>query len=200
MNAARTALLLIGFQNDYFAEDGLLRQVPEDPEAIPRVLKNTLNLLEKIHSLPATIVSTPILFTPNYDELVAPAGILKTIQVLGAFRRGTRGAETIAEFARYAPAISEIPGKRGLNAFHETRLQEFLISQGIETVVLAGVVTSLCIESTGRSAYEQGFKVIILSDCTGGRTSFEQKFYCEQIFPLYAEVMDSLSLLANLKV
>ncbi|XQF93817.1 isochorismatase family protein [Pseudoalteromonas espejiana] len=38
------------------------------------------------------------------------------------------------------------------------------------------------------SAVELGFNVTVLSDCTSSRTPFEQSFYCEEVFPLYATV------------
>jgi nicotinamidase-related amidase len=62
------------------------------------------------------------------------------------------------------------------------------------------VKTSLCIDSTGRSAYEKGYKVSILSDCTAGSDYFEHRFYCEKIFPLYAEVIDHEQFLGRLDV
>ena len=64
--------------------------------------------------------------------------------------------------------------------------------------VLAGAVTSICIDSTGRSAHERGYGVTVLSDCTCGRTNFEQDFYIEQILPLYAQISTSEELLAEL--
>lgn len=94
----------------------------------------------------------------------------------------------------------EVPGKRGLNAFSNTDLGDLLDRHGISRVVLAGVVTSICTDSTGRSAHDQGIQVTVLSDCTSGRTATEQDFYGEQIFPLYAEVTDHTSLLRSLGV
>jgi len=41
-----------------------------------------------------------------------------------------------------------------------------LRSDGIQTVVLAGFLTNCCVESTTRSAYERGFDVVTLKDCT----------------------------------
>ena len=64
---------------------------------------------------------------------------------------------------------------------------------------MAGVVCSICIDSTGRSAFERGYKVTMLSNCISGRTVFEQKFYCENIFPLYANVIDSQSFTKELQ-
>jgi len=61
----------------------------------------------------------------------------------------------------------------------------------VSEIVLAGTVTSICIDSTARSAVDLGFDVTILSDCTSSRTPFEQTFYCEEVFPLYARVISS---------
>ena len=91
-----------------------------------------------------------------------------------------------------------MPGKRGLNAFSNTDLDNLFQQHGITNVAIAGVVTSICVDSTGRSAFERGYKVSILSDCTSGRTTFEQDFYCENVFPLYAEVLNHKQLIERL--
>ena len=65
----------------------------------------------------------------------------------------------------------------------------------IDHVVIAGAVTSVCIDSTGRYAQELGYKVSILSDCTAAKSVFEQSFYCDSIFPVYANVITSQELL-----
>jgi len=165
-----------------------------------QVLANTVDLVERLRSTSLLIVDTPVIFTPDYSELVEPTGILKAIKELGAFKAGTRGSETLLEIRQFGDRIVEVPGKRGLNAFSNTDLDDLLKRRGISTVVLAGCKTSLCIDSTGRSAYEKGYKVSILSDCTAGSDEFEHKFYCEKIFPLYAEVIDHKQLLGRLDV
>lgn len=198
MKPSTTALILIGYQKDYFAKDGVLHKVIE--ASVEDVLANTLDLLDRLAPTPALIISTPINFTPEYAELVDPIGILKIIREVGAFRQGTSGAEAIDPFVRYGDRILEVPGKRGLNAFHSTHLKELLESRGITDVVLAGVVTSICIDSTARSAFEYGFQVSVLSDCTAGRSSYEQEFYCSEVLPLYAKVMTHGELLEKLQV
>ncbi len=185
----KSALLLIGFQNDYFHKDGILTGAIEDAEGRERMLENTLNLVDAVKEREDfVVISTPIQFTEDYSELNQPTGILKLIKDTGAFLKNTTGSETIDEFSRFSGDIEEIKGKRGLNAFSNTNLESYLRENDVDQVVLAGVVTSVCIDSTGRSAHEKGFDVTIVSDCTAGRTEFEQQFYCEQIFPLYASV------------
>src|SRR5712692_5301432 len=200
MDPKHTALVLIGYQNDYFAADGILHQVIEESSRVTGTLTNTVDLVARLRSTPLLIVATPVIFTPDYSELVESVGILKTIKELGAFKAGTKGAETIPELRRLGERILEVPGKRGLNAFSNTDLDNLFHQRGITNVVLAGVVTSICVDSTGRSAYERGYKVSVLSDCTSGRTTFEQDFYCENVFPLYAEVIDHGQLLSRLGV
>ncbi|MDX8399920.1 MAG: cysteine hydrolase family protein [Gallionellaceae bacterium] len=196
MEASKTALILIGYQNDYFSDDGILHKVIES--SAKNVLSNTLKLLENLSPTPVTIISTPIFFTPEYSELVDPIGILKVIRDVGAFKKNSHGAATIDELAKFGDRIITVEGKRGLNAFHDTELESVLRGQGIKNVVLAGVVTSICIDSTARSAFESGFSVSVLSDCTAGRTEYEQQFYCKEILPLYTKVTDGDSLTKDL--
>jgi len=196
MNPENTALILIGYQNDYFEDDGILHGVIEsDAKA---VLANTLEILQALAASKLTIISTPILFTDDYQELDQPVGILKAIKDVGAFKRSSHGGETIAELAPFGERIIEVPGKRGLNAFARTDLEDVLRQHAIEHVVLAGVVTSICIDSTGRAAHERGFAVHVLGDTTCGRTEMEQDFYCENIFPLYAHVLNHHALIEAL--
>jgi len=194
MNKNKTALILIGFQNDYFAEDGILKSVVEESSKITGVLDNTISLLNNLED-DVLVISTPIVFSENYSELKDPVGILKTITEVGAFKANTKGSQTIKEFDAFKHKIKEIPGKQGLNAFVNTTLEELLHENDISHVILAGTVCSICIDSTGRSAVEKGFSVTMLSDCISGRTVFEQKFYNENIFPLYAAVQSSKELI-----
>lgn len=200
MDPQHTVVVLIGYQNDYFASDGVLSPVIEETSRVTGVLDNTVNLLERLQATPTLVVATPLRFTDDYSELVDPVGILKTVKDMQAFKAGTKGAETIPEILRFGDRILEVPGKRGLNAFSNTDLDSVLKEHGITDVAIAGVVTSICVDSTGRSAHERGYKVCILSDCTSSRTPVEQDFYCENIFPLYAEVLDHDELLKRLGI
>lgn len=195
---AKKALVLIGFQNDYFAEDGILHGVIEESSRVTGVLGNTLKLLREYGEQFNVVVHTPIHFTPDYGELVEPVGILKTIAEVGAFKAGTPGAKVIPQLAEFDYFVQTVPGKRGLNAFSHTNLDGLLRAAGVDEVVLAGTVTSICIDSSARAAVDSGFKVTVLSDCTSSRTPFEQEFYCNEVFPLYAKVCTAAELTAGI--
>ena len=191
MHESRSALLLIGFQNDYFSTDGILHKVVEDNVEANGVMKNTLRTLDALQNSDIPFINLPILFSPDYSELPAPAGLLATIKEVGAFRRGSPGGATVPDFDQYKGRIEQVLGKTGFNAFHGTGLHDRLQALGVNHVVLCGVVTSVCLDSTGRAASELGYRVTVLADCSAGRSATEHEFYCEDILPLYAEVLRS---------
>jgi nicotinamidase-related amidase len=125
-------------------------------------------------------------------------GILHTIKESGAFKAGSTGADTIPQLIEFGDRIDYVQGKVGFNAFSNTRLDDVLRGRGIRDVLVCGMVTSLCIDSTGRAAYERGYSVTILADCTSARTRAEHQFFCENIFPLYGSVAEGSRLAAEL--
>lgn len=196
MDRRSTAVVLVGFQCDYFAPHGAVADVVA--ETAPDVLHRTLELLRAVAGTPVLLVSTPIVFTSEYEELVDPVGVLHLVQQRRAFQSGAPGSRSIPELAPFRRQIVELPGKRGLNAFTDTGLDDLLRAHGVVDVVLAGAVTSICIDSTARAAHERGYRVHVLSDCVASRSRFEHRFFCDEIFPIYAGVLAVPELLARL--
>lgn len=193
----RSAILLIGFQNDYFSPDGVMHSVIEENARENDLLANTKSVLDAFLNSETPIINLPIHFSPDYEELGQPTGLLAAIRDAGAFRRDTKGGQTIPELLEYGERIQHLSGKTSFNAFLGTDLDEHLRAAGVDHVVVTGVVTSICIDSTARAAAERGFAVTIVSDASAGRNETEHLFYCESIFPLYAEVVSTKELLGH---
>ena len=120
----KKAIILIGYQNDYFADDGILKSVVEESSRATNIIENTVNLIKKCKD--TLVIATPIIFKENYSELSDPVGILKTIKEVEAFKKGNKGSETIEELKAFGDKIIEIPGKQGLNSFVNTDLEKNL--------------------------------------------------------------------------
>ena len=198
MQEAKTALLLIGFQNDYFSKDGLLNDAFEDPKVVEGVIHKTTNLLRALVDTEVLIVETPVNFTSDYQELDEPVGILKAIKEAGALIKDSYGSATIESVKQASSNIITLAGKRGLNCFSNTKIDSLLKQHNIEHLMIAGAITSLCIDTAGREALDLGYKVSILSDCILSRTQFEQKYYLEEILPLYSTVVSSDEIIESL--
>lgn len=198
MNPDTTAMILVGFQNDYFAQDGVLRGVVEDSASVDSVLANTVAFITAMADSGVTMIATPIVLTADYRAMANPVGILNTMKEAGAFKEGSVGAKTIPEILAFGDRIQYVTGKVGFNAFANTALADVLQDKGITDVLVAGQVTSLCIDSTGRAAYERGYDVTILADCTSSRTTTEHDFFCDVVFPLYGRAKTTTDVLSEL--
>lgn len=63
-------------------------------------------------------------------------------------------------------AATAVITKSQYDAFHDTNLEEILRRDGVTQVVICGVVTHLCCETTARSAFCRGFSVVFPPDAT----------------------------------
>ena len=193
----KTALLLIGMQNDHFSPLSPVRDMIDAPHRIDVVKDQILNLISHLAQTSLTMINLPILFHKGHPEICQEIGILAAIKNLGLFVDGSAGGCVIPELAQWRDRIITMHGRTGFNAFVDTCLHTHLAKHHIKRVVFAGSTTAVCIDSTARSAYELGYDVSVLKDCTISRTPDEQDMYCQSIFPLYASVMNAEQLIAS---
>merc|ERR1712048_82781 len=92
-----------------------------------------------------------------------------------------------------------VVGKKGLDAFPGTDLESQLRAHGIETVVLAGFLTNCCVESTMRTAFENGFNVVTLTDCTAATSKEGQKAAIEGTYGMFSTPMSAADFVAKFK-
>jgi biuret amidohydrolase len=77
--------------------------------------------------------------------------------------RGEPGHDIIPEL--YPVAGEPIIDKPGKGAFCQTDLELMLHNRGIETLLVCGVTTEVCVNTTVREANDRGLRCIVLSDC-----------------------------------
>src|SRR5438128_5056548 len=77
--------------------------------------------------------------------------------------RGEPGHDIIPEL--YPLRDEVIIDKPGKGAFYNTDLEPLLRSRRIETLLVCGVTTEVCVNTTVREANDRGFRCIVLSDC-----------------------------------
>ena len=61
--------------------------------------------------------------------------------------------------------------KWNYDAFEDTDLHLFLRSKGIETLLMSGFASNICVETTARHGYIKGYYIVVVSDCTDAFTS-----------------------------
>jgi ureidoacrylate peracid hydrolase len=193
-----TAVVLIEYQNDFTTEGGALHEAVSDVMDETDMLAHTREVVKAARNAGATIMHAPIAFTEGYGELTdRPYGILKGVVDGQAFVKGSWGAQIIDELT---PAAGDIvvEGKRGLDTFASTNLDFILRSKGISTVALGGFLTNCCVESPMRSAYENGYRVITLSDCVAATSVEEHENALKYDYPMFSLPMTAAEFVSEL--
>lgn len=186
MDPRKTALVLIEFQNDFTTPGGTLHEAVKPVMDRTNMLQNTVETVARARQQGAKIVFVPISFAEGYGELRAePYGILKGVVDSGSFKKGQWGSE-IVDVLKPQRGDLIVEGKRGLCGFESTNLEFILRSHGITDIALAGFLTNCCVESTMRVAYEKGYNVVTLTDCTAALSQEEQEHACAKNFPMFS--------------
>ncbi len=198
IDPSTTAVVLIEYQNDFTSEGGVLHGAVEPVMNKTGMLDNTRTVIDAARAAGATVMHAPITFVEGYNELSShPYGILKGVVDGHAFVKGSWGAAIIDDLAPTEGDIV-IEGKRGLDTFASTNLDFILRSKGIQTIALGGFLTNCCVESTMRTGYEHGYKVITLNDCLAATSIEEHDNALAYDFPMFSEPMSSSEFIAQL--
>jgi len=207
LDASKTAIVLIEPQNDFLKPGGTMFQYIKDQLAQRNVIQNLQKLLDGARKKQVKIFYVPFHgFEEGFPELKkggpGVAGLrgiemdMKADWGTGAWLKGTPGPEIIDELTPQKGDII-VEGKKTLDAFHSTALDYLLRANEIEYVAFSGFHTNWCVESSARSAYDKGYRVIVIADCTGTDTEEEQKYAERLIFPKIGTVMSSAEFLQS---
>jgi nicotinamidase-related amidase len=171
----RTALVVVDLQNG-------VRARPTAPHAAQDVIARTSALAGTFRAagLPVVLVRFTVAedgsdATPGRADLPRPAGATPP-----------EGWDAVvADLAGHAGDI--VVTKRTWGSFHGTDLDLQLRRRGVTQVVLAGVATSLGVESTARAAHEHGYHVTLATDAMTDLDASAHDHSVRRIFPLLGE-------------
>lgn len=157
------AVLVIDMQNGFCHPDG---SVPRYLEPLPRmaeVVAANADLLAAAREAGLPILYTRHVFRP--DRLDAPPSTVAAFPAdAEPLLRGSWDADIIDELAPEPDDV--IIDKNRFDAFLYTDLEVVLRALGVRRLLVTGVVTSICVESTVRSAQQRDFTVHVAEDCT----------------------------------
>ena len=159
----RTALLVVDLQNAFCRPEGSFARRGLEIEGIAQVVDRCRSLVEHAERSGWLVVVTRLVYPPDYRD----AGLLvdrnPEIRTLGAYREGSFDAELVAELQPFAGNALVIRKSR-YDPFCRTRLEAELRAREVGELVVCGVTTNVCVESTVRSAHDLDFPVRIVED------------------------------------
>jgi ureidoacrylate peracid hydrolase len=111
-------------------------------------------------------------------------GILGVVKDMGAFEKNTWGWQQYAGI-NFHDGDMTIEGKSSICGFSGTNLDYILRSHEVSEIVLGGLLTNICIETTMRTAYGKGYKTHALIDCMAIVGKSEQEAAVKYTFPMF---------------
>lgn len=155
INLKHSALIVIDVQR-YFFERGASAFLEDAPVILPKILKLVEAYREAL---------LPVIFTRHAHKKGVPTGLMGKWWNEKLPWDGSEEAELVKKIV---PVKDELViTKTKYSAFEGTALENYLKGRGVSTVVLCGVMTNLCVETTARHAFIKDIAPVIVQDaCT----------------------------------
>jgi biuret amidohydrolase len=171
IDLAHTALIIIDMQRDFLEAGGFGAALGNDVSLLKAAVGPCRAVLAAARELGLLVIHTREGHRPDLSDAPRlkvergdPATRIGAPGPMGRILvRGEPGHDIIAEL--YPRAGEPVIDKPGKGAFYQTDLDLMLRNRGIETLLVGGVTTEVCVNTTVREANDRGYRCIVLADC-----------------------------------
>lgn len=167
----KCALLIIDMQRDFLEPGGFGEMLGNDVSQLRQAIEPNQRLLAAWRAAGLAVIHTREGHRPDLSDLPPAKKVRgkgsKTIGDTGPMGRilirGEEGHDIIPEL--YPLPGEPVVDKPGKGAFFATDLHAILQNQGITQLIVTGVTTEVCVNTTVREANDRGYDCIVPSDC-----------------------------------
>lgn len=167
----RAALIIIDMQRDFLEPGGFGAALGNDVSLLQAAVVPCGAVLDAARKAGMLVIHTREGHRPDLSDAPPikvergdPATRIGAPGPMGRILvRGEAGHDIIPEL--YPKAGEPVIDKPGKGAFYQTDLELMLKNRGIETLLVCGVTTEVCVNTTVREANDRGFRCIVIGDC-----------------------------------
>lgn len=160
--AANAALVVVDVQNDFAADGGFFANVGADMKTVQRAIPPLLRLIECARKAGVLVVFVQAIYDRQYRSAAMQDRDRRRKIDVPRCETGSWGADFYA--VRPLPA-EPVVIKHRYSGIINTELDSVLKRHGIKSLLLTGISTDTCVESTARDAYFIDYYVTLVSDC-----------------------------------
>jgi ureidoacrylate peracid hydrolase len=185
-------LLVVDMQNGFVSKGGSYDLLGMNTEGYRKIIPKTKELIDFCRTNLIPVFFTEAIREPSGIDLLTRVHRLLPVTREERLKvpicvRGTWDAKTIDEIT---PADSDhVVIKRRDSAFQDTELRVWLQSEGVNTLIICGVDTSICVETSLRDAFNIGYDVILIADATASGINKHYETTLERVRDYYGLVM-----------
>ncbi len=195
----RCALIIVDMQNSYLEPEGAMAKVGLDWTRLRAAAPGCQRLLAAARKAGIPVIHTQYVFQPDFkDGGLLTREIMPELKEVGLCVKGSWDAE-IWNGLKPLPNEAVIEKNRP-SAFYSTQLESFLRAMQIENLVVCGITTSMCVESTVRDAAQRDFRTFVVRDATGEVVQDRYDGALKTMGFLFAKVMTVNEVLDSWKV
>ena len=165
LNPCHTAIVVVDMQNDFCAENGYIHATQGADMSGNRSLAERIGRLVKAGRTAGCEI---VWVKAIYDHDLLPAPMLSKMLERGNGAVCCASGSWGADFYEISPENGEqVVEKRCYSAFHNTQMDDILRRRGIKSLIITGVATNVCVDSTLREAFFHGYYIVMPPDCVG---------------------------------
>lgn len=174
LDPRHTALIVVDPQHDFCSPEGAIaRRFGFDMKEIGEAVVRLNGFIESCRSAGVPVVWIREVFSENRMRANERA-LWGEGEEIWLIREGSPGADWYQ--GMIAPAEDEpVVTKFHYDAFEDTDLHLRLQARGIQTLLMTGFTTNLCVETSARHGYIKGYTIVLVSDCAGATTPAEHE-------------------------
>lgn len=183
---ATTALVVVDMQNAYMAKGESLATT-NAREIVPNVNRLSAAVRAmggKVFFLRQTYTDDGPRALPDWQKQVGP----KILRVRETVREGSLSHDICGELHREPGDVTVNKYRHSAFARHSSELETQLHEAGVDTLIIVGIATNICCESTARDAFMLGFKVFFVADATAALTDEEHNAALLSLRAIFADV------------
>jgi len=150
------------------------------------LLDRTAKLIDAARTAGLRVIYVVVGFRPGYPEISDRNATFSGLKASGALAAGAENAKIHPAVAPLAKEI--VVTKHRVSAFTGTDLDLMLRANGIETLILTGIVASGVVLSTLRHAADADYRLLVVTDCCSDHDEEAHRVLLEKVFPRQATI------------
>lgn len=192
-----SALIIVDMQRAFLSPEGSLARMGLDTSRARRAVEPVARIRKAFSEAGLLVLHLKHTHRPDGLDAGMIAKVFPPIMAMGHCHSGTADAEIVGELA---PSPGEIVvEKYRFSGFFNTSLDSILRSLAIERLVVVGIATNVCVESTVRDAFYRDYHVFVPEDCTAAFDEASEKAALANFRFAFARVTSLAELLAALR-
>ena len=156
------ALIVVDMQNSCLADEGSMAKVDLDISDLKTTVDPVNRLIAASRAAGIPVVFTQYEFRPDYADGGLLVALYPALREVGGMVAGTWDAAFDSQLAVEPSDV--VISKTRYSAFYGTDLDRVLRDRGVRTLIICGVTTEMCVESTLRDGFFRDFRIVLAAD------------------------------------